>query len=66
MANILTAKELGQYLKFSESTIYKLAFDGELPFSGTYLAFYQNEAWHEKLHKTKAKRDKVYHGKKQR
>lgn len=31
MANILTAKELGQYLKLSESTIYKLALEGELP-----------------------------------
>jgi excisionase family DNA binding protein len=31
VANIVTAKELGQYLKLSESTIYKLASDGELP-----------------------------------
>ena len=31
MANIVTAKELGQYLKLSESTIYKLAAEGELP-----------------------------------
>ena len=31
MANIVTAKELGQYLKLSESTIYKLALNGELP-----------------------------------
>jgi len=31
MANIVTAKELGQYLKLSESTIYKLASSGELP-----------------------------------
>lgn len=29
--NIVTAKELGQYLKLSESTIYKLAAEGELP-----------------------------------
>ncbi len=28
---IVTAKELGQYLKLSESTIYKLAGNGELP-----------------------------------
>jgi len=31
MANIVTARELGQYLKLSESTIYKLASGGELP-----------------------------------
>ena len=31
MANLVTAKELGRYLKLSESTIYKLASDGELP-----------------------------------
>ena len=31
MASIVTAKELGQYLKLSESTIYKLASDGNLP-----------------------------------
>lgn len=31
MANIVTAKEVGQYLKLTESTIYKLASDGELP-----------------------------------
>ncbi len=31
MANIMTAKELGRYLKLSESTIYKLASAGELP-----------------------------------
>lgn len=31
MANIVKAKELGQYLKLSESTIYKLATDGKLP-----------------------------------
>jgi excisionase family DNA binding protein len=31
MAKIVTAKELGQYLKLSESTIYKLASEGELP-----------------------------------
>jgi excisionase family DNA binding protein len=31
MVNIVTAKELGQYLKLSESTIYKLALDGGLP-----------------------------------
>ncbi len=31
MATIVTAKELGQYLKLSESTIYKLASEGELP-----------------------------------
>jgi excisionase family DNA binding protein len=28
---IVTAKELGQYLKLSESTIYKLASNGEIP-----------------------------------
>jgi len=31
MAGIVTARELGEYLKLSESTIYKLAADGELP-----------------------------------
>lgn len=31
MANILTARELGQYLKLSASTIYKLASEGDLP-----------------------------------
>jgi len=31
MASIVTAKELGQYLKLSDSTIYKLALDGTLP-----------------------------------
>lgn len=31
MANIVTAKELGRYLKLSESTIYKLASGGNLP-----------------------------------
>jgi len=31
MANIVTARELGQYLKLSGSTIYKLASGGELP-----------------------------------
>jgi excisionase family DNA binding protein len=31
MADIVTAKELGRYLKLSESTIYKLASNGNLP-----------------------------------
>jgi excisionase family DNA binding protein len=31
MANIVTAKELRQFLKLSDSTIYKLALKGELP-----------------------------------
>jgi excisionase family DNA binding protein len=31
MPNIVTAKEVGQYLKLSESTIYKLASNGEIP-----------------------------------
>lgn len=31
MANIVRAKEVGQYLKLSESTIYKLAATGEIP-----------------------------------
>ncbi len=31
MANIVTAKELSGYLKLSDSTIYKLAINGELP-----------------------------------
>jgi excisionase family DNA binding protein len=29
--NIITAKEVGQYLKLSDSTIYKLAANGEIP-----------------------------------
>jgi excisionase family DNA binding protein len=29
--NIITAKEVGQYLKLSDSTIYKLATNGEIP-----------------------------------
>jgi excisionase family DNA binding protein len=29
--NIVTAKEISQYLKLSESTVYKLALAGELP-----------------------------------
>jgi len=28
---IVTAKEVGHYLKLSESTIYKLAANGEIP-----------------------------------
>jgi excisionase family DNA binding protein len=31
MQNIVTAKEVGRYLKLSESTIYKLASNGEIP-----------------------------------
>jgi excisionase family DNA binding protein len=31
MEKILTAKELSQFLKLSESTIYKLASNGEIP-----------------------------------
>jgi len=31
MTNLITAKELGQYLKLSEATIYKLALSGQLP-----------------------------------
>ena len=31
MGNIVTAKELSQYLKLSESTVYQLAAKGELP-----------------------------------
>ena len=31
MTNIGTEKESGQYLKLSESTIYKLAAKGDLP-----------------------------------
>jgi len=31
MANIVTAKEVSEYLKISESTIYKLASTGDLP-----------------------------------
>ena len=31
MATIVTAKEVSQYLKLTESTIYKLASIGEIP-----------------------------------
>ncbi|HUL29102.1 MAG TPA: helix-turn-helix domain-containing protein [Thermodesulfobacteriota bacterium] len=31
MTNIVTAKELSQFLKLSESTIYKLATEGKIP-----------------------------------
>ncbi len=31
MTNFVTAKELSQYLKLSEATIYKLALTGQLP-----------------------------------
>lgn len=31
MPNIVTAKEVGRCLKLSESTIYKLASNGEIP-----------------------------------
>ncbi len=31
MGNIVTAKELSKYLRLSDSTIYKLALDQELP-----------------------------------
>jgi excisionase family DNA binding protein len=31
MGNLVTAKEVGQFLKLTESTIYKLALEGELP-----------------------------------
>jgi excisionase family DNA binding protein len=31
MEKIMTAKEVGQFLKLSESTIYKLASNGEIP-----------------------------------
>ena len=31
MRNIVTAKELAQFLKLSKAKIYKLAFDGDLP-----------------------------------
>ena len=31
MTNLVTAKELGRYLKLSEATIYKLALTGQLP-----------------------------------
>lgn len=31
MANIVTAKEVSEYLKLTETTIYKLASTGEIP-----------------------------------
>ena len=31
MENIMTAKEVAKFLKLSESTIYKLASNGEIP-----------------------------------
>jgi excisionase family DNA binding protein len=39
MEKILTAKEVSQFLKLSESTIYKLAFRGEIP------AFKVGDSW---------------------
>ena len=39
MEKILTAKELSQFLKLSESTIYKLASTGEIP------AFKVGDSW---------------------
>ena len=39
MEKILTAKELSQYLKLSESTIYKLSATGEIP------AFKVGDSW---------------------
>ncbi len=39
MADIVTAKEVGYYLKLSESTIYKLAAKGDLP------AFKIGDSW---------------------
>jgi excisionase family DNA binding protein len=39
MEKILTAKEVSQFLKLSESTIYKLAFSGEIP------AFKVGDSW---------------------
>ena len=39
MTNIVTAKELGQFLKLSESTIYKLATEGKIP------AFKIGDSW---------------------
>lgn len=39
METILTAKELSQFLKLSESTIYKLAVSGEIP------AFKEGDSW---------------------
>jgi len=62
MANIVTAKELGQYLKLSDSTIYKLASDGDLP------GFKIGDSWRfdmEEVMKTikKAKKGKEVTGK---
>ncbi len=31
MANIVTVKEVSEYLRLSDSTIYKLASNGEIP-----------------------------------
>lgn len=31
METLVTAKEVGKFLKLSESTIYKLAAEGEIP-----------------------------------
>jgi excisionase family DNA binding protein len=31
MNNMVTAKEVGAYLKLTQSTIYKLAIQGEIP-----------------------------------
>ncbi len=39
MRNIVTAKEVARYLRISESTVYKLAVNGELP------AFKVGDSW---------------------
>lgn len=31
MSNLVTAKEVGEFLKLSDSTVYKLAAQGEIP-----------------------------------
>jgi excisionase family DNA binding protein len=67
-ANIVTAKELDQSLKLSESTIYELASSGELP------GFKIGESWRfdmdeiikviKNAERTKKKRDSSIRGSK--
>jgi excisionase family DNA binding protein len=61
MEKIMTAKELGQFLKLSESTIYKLASNGEIP------GFKIGDSWRFELEEIqKLIRDSKKKGRKQR
>jgi excisionase family DNA binding protein len=61
MEKIMTAKELSQFLKLSESTIYKLASNGEIP------GFKIGDSWRFELEEIqKLIRDSKKKGRKQR